>query len=67
MVHEALRDEAESVAEIIHGLALAVEGLLLKHGKAVIEKQFLQLRLANARRGFYPDSQQPQATREIGP
>ncbi|MFL5607224.1 MAG: acyl-CoA dehydrogenase family protein [Gemmatimonadaceae bacterium] len=48
MVHEALQDEAESVATIIHDLALAVESLLLKHGKGVIERQFLQLRLANA-------------------
>ena len=47
-VHEALKDEADAVASIVHDLALAVEGLLLKHGKAVIERQFLQLRLANA-------------------
>ena len=47
-VHPALKDEAESVAGIIHDLALAVEGVLLKHGKAVIERQFLQQRLANA-------------------
>ncbi len=48
LVHDALKDEAESVAGIIHDLALAVESLLLKHGKAVIEQQFHQLRLANA-------------------
>ncbi|HWE41039.1 MAG TPA: acyl-CoA dehydrogenase family protein [Gemmatimonadaceae bacterium] len=47
-VHAALKEEADSVAGIIHDLALAVEALLLKHGKAVIERQFLQLRLANA-------------------
>ena len=47
-VHEALAEEAEAVASNIHDLALAVEALLLKHGKKVIEKQFLQLRLANA-------------------
>ena len=47
-VHEALRDEADAVATGIHDLALGVEGVLLKHGKDVIEKQFLQLRLANA-------------------
>jgi acyl-CoA dehydrogenase family protein 9 len=46
-VHLALGDEADAVAGIIHDLALAVEGLLLKHGKDVIERQFLQLRLAN--------------------
>src|SRR6476469_8738639 len=48
LVHEALKDEADSVASIIHDLALAVESLLLKHGKGVIERQFLQMRLANA-------------------
>ncbi len=47
-VHEALSEEAGAVAEMVHDLALAVEGLLLKHGKEVIERQFLQLRLANA-------------------
>jgi acyl-CoA dehydrogenase family protein 9 len=52
-VHEALKDEADSVATIIHDLALAVESLLLKHGKAVIERQFLQLRLANAAIDIY--------------
>ena len=48
MVHDALSEEAEAVAGIIHDLGLGVEGILLKHGKAVIEKQFLQQRLANA-------------------
>ncbi len=52
-VHEALSDEAEGVAGIIHDLALAVESLLLKHGKAVIERQFLQQRLANAAIDIY--------------
>ena len=47
-VHASLADEADAVATIVHSLALAVEGLLLKHGKQVIERQFLQLRLANA-------------------
>jgi acyl-CoA dehydrogenase family member 9 len=48
MVHESLSDEADRVASTIQDLALAVEGLLLKHGKDVIERQFLQMRLANA-------------------
>ena len=47
-MHESLAEEADAVASIIHDLALAVEGLLLKHGKGVIEHQFLQMRLANA-------------------
>ena len=48
LVHESLADEADAVATMVHSLALAVEGLLLKHGKEIIERQFLQLRLANA-------------------
>ena len=52
-VHSALKDEADQVATNIHDLALAVEGLLIKHGKAVIERQFLQLRLANAAIDIY--------------
>ena len=53
MVHSALSDEADDVASNIQDLALAVESLLLKHGKAVIEHQFLQLRLANAAIDIY--------------
>ena len=48
MVHESLADEADAVATMVHTLALAVEGLLLTHGKDIIARQFLQLRLANA-------------------
>ena len=47
-VHEALKDEAEMVAKAVHDLALAVEKLLIEHGKDVIERQFHQERLANA-------------------
>jgi acyl-CoA dehydrogenase family protein 9 len=53
MVHDALKEEAESVASIIQDLAIAVESLLMKHGKAVIEQQFHQLRLANAAIDIY--------------
>jgi acyl-CoA dehydrogenase family protein 9 len=52
-VHEELGREADMVASMIHDLALSVEGVLLKHGKAVIEKQFLQLRMANAAIDIY--------------
>jgi acyl-CoA dehydrogenase family protein 9 len=55
-VHDALGEEADSVAGTIHDLALVVEGLLLKHGKAVIDKQFLQMRLANAAIDIYLSS-----------
>jgi acyl-CoA dehydrogenase family member 9 len=46
-VHEALAEEADSVAAIIRNFGTAVDALLRKHGKAVIERQFLQQRLAN--------------------
>jgi acyl-CoA dehydrogenase family protein 9 len=45
--HPALAEEAESVAAIIRALGTAVDRLLRKHGKATIERQFLQQRLAN--------------------
>src|SRR5207244_2937658 len=52
-VHAALEEEADAIASIIHDLALAVEGTLLKHGKKILDKQFLQLRLANAAIDIY--------------
>ena len=48
MVHAALSEEADMVATAIHDLALAVEDALMKHGKEIIERQFLQERMANA-------------------
>jgi acyl-CoA dehydrogenase family protein 9 len=47
-VHESLEREAGFVATLVHDLALAVEKAVLEHGKAVIDKQFLQERMANA-------------------
>ena len=47
-VHPALQDEADMVADAIHGLALAVEKCLIEHGKSIIERQFHQERMANA-------------------
>ena len=47
-VHPALAEEADLVATAIHDLALAVESVLMKHGRDVIERQFLQERMANA-------------------
>jgi acyl-CoA dehydrogenase family protein 9 len=47
-VHEALKDEAEMVCQNVHDLKLAVDKLLITHGKDVIERQFHQERLANA-------------------
>ena len=36
------------MAKAVHDLALAVQKLLIAHGKDVIERQFHQERLANA-------------------
>ena len=47
-VHSALEHEADLVATAVHDLALGVENTLLRHGKAVIDMQFLQERMANA-------------------
>ncbi|MDE3152186.1 MAG: acyl-CoA dehydrogenase family protein [Gemmatimonadota bacterium] len=47
-VHPALAEEADLVAELVHNLALAVEGVIMKHGKQVIDRQYLQERMANA-------------------
>ena len=52
-VHAALKDEAESVCKAVHDLALAVEKLLIAHGKDVIERQFHQERLANSAIDIY--------------
>jgi acyl-CoA dehydrogenase family protein 9 len=46
-VHEALRDEADRVEKVVKNLGLAVENLVIKHGKGIIEKQFHQERMAN--------------------
>ncbi len=47
-VHSALADEAELVASQVHALGRGVEWALRKHGKAIIERQYVQERLANA-------------------
>ena len=51
--HAALSRESEMVATNVHDLALAVEGVLMKHGRQVIERQFLQERMANAAIDIY--------------
>ena len=48
LVHAALKKEGDMVEDVVHDLGIAVENLVIKHGKAVIEKQFLQERMANA-------------------
>jgi acyl-CoA dehydrogenase family member 9 len=47
-VHPLLAEEADRVAELVHNFALAVEGAIVSHGKGIIERQFLQERMANA-------------------
>ena len=47
-VHESLEHEAELVSTLIHNLALSVEAAVMKHGKKILEMQFLQERMANA-------------------
>lgn len=48
MVHPSLEKEADLVSTLVHDLALAVENLVMRHGKAIIDLQFIQERLANA-------------------
>lgn len=52
-VHPALSKEADRVATLIHSLALAVESALMKHGKKIVERQFIQERMADAAIGIY--------------
>ena len=47
-VHAVLEEEAELVAEQVYDLARGVEWALRKHGKKIIERQYVQERLANA-------------------
>ena len=52
-VHDALKEEAEMVATVIHDLASGVEKTLRRHGKDVIERQFHQERMSNAATEIY--------------
>ncbi|MEO7966270.1 MAG: acyl-CoA dehydrogenase family protein [Gemmatimonadaceae bacterium] len=47
-VHPSLAEEASLIAAQVHALARGVEWALRKHGKAIIERQYVQERLANA-------------------
>src|SRR5690348_9411603 len=53
LVHPALAREAGLVETLVHGLALGVEDAILRHGKAIIDRQFLQERMANAAIDIY--------------
>ena len=47
-VHKALADEAELVADQVYDLGRAVERALRRHGKKILDRQYVQERLANA-------------------
>ena len=47
-VHSSLEREADLVSRLVHDLALSVERAVLTHGKSIIDRQFLQERMANA-------------------
>ncbi|MCX5768057.1 MAG: acyl-CoA dehydrogenase family protein [Gemmatimonadetes bacterium] len=47
-MHPMFSEEADMVTTVIHDLALNVEKALIEHGKNIIERQFLQERMANA-------------------
>jgi acyl-CoA dehydrogenase family member 9 len=47
-VHPALVEEADIVATLVHDLAVAVENIVMEHGRAIVDMQFIQERLANA-------------------
>ena len=45
--HATFRREGDMIEDVVHGMGLAVENLVIRHGKEIIEKQFLQERMAN--------------------
>ena len=52
-VHPALADEAELVASQVYALGRGVERALRAHGREIIERQYVQERLANAAVDLY--------------
>ncbi|MEP7347056.1 MAG: acyl-CoA dehydrogenase family protein [Gemmatimonadaceae bacterium] len=52
-VHAALKDEAALIAGQVYDLARGVEWALRKYGKEIIERQYVQERLANAAMDIY--------------
>jgi acyl-CoA dehydrogenase family protein 9 len=47
-VHASLADEAELVADQVYDLGRAVERALRRHGRKIVDRQYVQERLANA-------------------
>ncbi|XP_071503962.1 very long-chain specific acyl-CoA dehydrogenase, mitochondrial-like [Diadema antillarum] len=52
-VHADLQESAGRAAKSMEEFGISVEGLLVKHGKKIIDKQFLQWRLADAAIDIY--------------
>jgi acyl-CoA dehydrogenase family protein 9 len=52
-VHPTLSKEAARVATLVNKLAFAVEVAVVQNGKQIIERQFLQERMADAAIGIY--------------
>jgi len=53
LVAPALEREAGLIETLVHDLALGVEDAILRHGKGIIDRQFLQERMANAAIDIY--------------
>src|SRR4029079_8242477 len=53
LVHPLLEREAGMIETAVHDLALGVEDAILRHGKGIIDRQFLQERMANAAIDIY--------------
>jgi acyl-CoA dehydrogenase family protein 9 len=52
-VDPALAAEATRVATLVRDLSLAVEGAIMTHGKSILERQFVQERMADASIDIY--------------
>ena len=52
-VDPALAAEATRVATLVRDLSLAVEGAIMAHGKSILERQFVQERMADASIDIY--------------
>jgi acyl-CoA dehydrogenase family protein 9 len=52
-VHPSLRKQADRVSVLVRDLALATESALMRHEKAIMERQFIQERMADAAIGIY--------------
>lgn len=52
-VHPSLQKQADRVSVLVRDLALATEAALMRHEKAIMERQFVQERMADAAIGIY--------------